>query len=129
LSADRADGAARLSRLVGQHPAAIRTVVWRTEPLAPEEFGHLEIETKHGYVFVIDHVTGAVYSNPPAPPDTDAPRQFRDLTGRLRGAFDGRPTFAGVTPSRTGYEFALSTGAGFSLTLDDRSPRISPDNE
>ncbi|MEJ2090039.1 MAG: hypothetical protein P8Y69_16535, partial [Gammaproteobacteria bacterium] len=75
MSADRADSVARLSRLVGQHPAAIRTVVWRTEPLAPEEFGHLEIETQHGSVFVIDHVTGAVDSNPPAPPVTDAPRQ------------------------------------------------------
>lgn len=120
-------GAGPLARLLGQHPAAIRTLVWRAERLEPDEFGHLEIETKHGHVVVIDHVTGAVYSNPPAPPHATSVRQCRDLTAHLPCAFNGRPTFERVTPLARGYHFALSTGAGFSLTLDPRSPLLAPD--
>lgn len=129
MSVDGTGGTRALARLLGQHPAAIRTLVWRTEPLDPDAFGHLEIETKHGHVVVIDHVTGAVYSNPPAPPQAGSVRQCRDLTAHLPCAFDGRPTFDRVTPSSRGYHFALSTGAGFSLTLDERFPLISPDPE
>ena len=127
MSADRAKGAQALSRLLDHHPAAIRTVVWRPEPLEPQEFGHLEIETKHGHVVVIDHATGAVYRNPPAPPQAGPVRQLRDLTAHLPGAFDGRPTFHRVTPSSRGYHFALSTGSGFSFILDPRFPLISLD--
>ena len=117
-----------LARLIGQHPAAIRTLIFGSEPLEHDRFGHLEIETKHGHVVVIDHATGAVYSKPPLPPGVAAARQHRDLTTDLPGAFDGRPTISAITPTRGGIHFALSTGAGFSLTLDEHSPVIAPDN-
>jgi hypothetical protein len=113
---------------MGQHPAAIRTLIMGTESLRPDEFGHLEIETKHGHVTLIDHLTGAVYSNPPLPPGSDTARQFRDLTHHLPGAFDGRPTFERITASTEGYHFTLSTGRGFSFTLDRHSPLVSPDD-
>jgi hypothetical protein len=90
---------------------------------------HLEIETKHGQVSLIHHRTGQVFCDPPVPPDAAGPRQQRDLTGQVPGAFDGRPRIETAEAlnggqGRTGYRFTFSTGASFSFHLDDRAPSL-----
>jgi hypothetical protein len=96
---------------------------------------HLELETKHGHVVVIDHVSGECYSDPPQPPQAltgELPRRGRDLSAELPGAFDGRPTFSGFVPivekaSLTGWRIDLSNGRSFTLLLDGQTPLILPD--
>jgi len=129
---------------IDQHPAAIRYVTW--EPRPPEFAAHLEIETKHGQVAVIDHRTGSVYRRPPRPaatgqsvdPESCAPlahpaRQWRDLTRLLPCAFDGRPRFSRIFPLRradgtqTGWRFELSTGRAFEYHLHPVHPVVSSD--
>jgi len=122
-----------LSRLIGHHPASLRTIRCDGGVLAAHDFAHLEIETKHGHVVLIDHVTGQAYANPPALPGAGDARHCRDLTDYLPGAFDGRPTIKTITPlmkdSRlTGFHVGLSTGAGFSFTLDEETPLILSDD-
>jgi hypothetical protein len=122
-----------LARLLQQHPAAIRTLLFQSDPLGSEQFGHLEIETKHGHVALIDHATGEVFANPPKTPNAGHARRQRDLTGHLPGAFDGRPVIQSIETTisdgkRSGYHFTFSTGSGFSFTLDPLSPLVLPDN-
>ena len=122
-----------LQRLIGHHPAALRTVCWRTDPLQPGEFSHLELEAKHGQVVVIDHTHGTCHAEPPLLPGADAlMRQQRDLTSHLPGAFHDRPRFSGFTPLMAdgrleGWRIDLSTGRHFNLTLDGETPLILPD--
>ncbi len=123
---------ATLSRLLGQHPSAIRSVCFSEEPHTPEALGHLEIETKHGFVTLIDHSSGLTYANPPAPPAVDVHqnRRQRDLADELPGAFAGRPKFSAVEPigdgdRLTGWRFVLDTGAAFTLTLDEQLPIVT----
>ena len=123
-----------LTRLLQQHPAAIRTLLFQSDPLGPEQFGHLEIETKHGQVAVIDHATGEVYANPPTPPNAGQARRQRDLTSHLPGAFDGRPVIQSIETTisdgmLTGYHFVFSTGSSFSFTLDPLSPLVLQDSQ
>lgn len=122
-----------LARLIGHHPAALRTVRWSPEPLAPDALAHLELETKHGLVTVIDHRSGAVYARPPAPPGIQSPRQHRDLSAVLPMAFSDRPVIEAIEPltragALRGWRFRLSTGRAFSLFLDDRVPLLSADD-
>ncbi len=121
-----------LRRLIGQHPAAIRSICFSEEPHLPGAMAHLELETKHGFVILIDHRTGAVFANPPAPPAVDVHlnRQQRDLTDELPGAFADRPRFSKVEPlhrngALTGWRFELDTGAAFTLTLDEHLPIVA----
>ena len=119
-----------LARFSGQHPAAIRAVRWQSEPLAAHEFGHLEIETKHGQVVVIDHIDGSVYSNPPRPPVFSGTRQQRDLTDELPSAFNDRPVILHLRPIRrsgmlSGWRCSLSSGAAVILTLDPNRPQVT----
>jgi hypothetical protein len=121
-----------LARLIGQHPAAIRSVCFSEGPHERDALAHLEIETKHGFVILIHHRTGAVYSNPPVPPgvDTGRFRQQQDLSDALPGAFADRPRFAAVEAVRdgenlAGWRFLLDTGAAFTLTLDERLPIVA----
>ncbi len=122
-----------LRRLIGQHPSAVRSVSFRADVPPPGTRAHLEIETKHGFVVLIDHRTGTVHANPPVP-DTvgpDAIRAQRDLSDELPGAFAGRPRFAAVRPVRnagklTGWRFELDTGAAFALTLHEEVPIVAP---
>ena len=133
LSADvSAEKAATLADLIGQHPAAIRTVRWQRESLGADELGHLEIETKHGQVVIFDHQTGAIYANPPAPNCAKGDRQHRDLTAELPGAFNDRPVLRHITPIMEGeqirgWSFGLSTGADFRLMLDESAPLLLTD--
>ena len=129
LSAEPPDDG--LVRLVGQHPAAIRNVAFLDGPMDPQRLYHLEIETKHGHVTLIHGATGEVFCNPPVPPDAAGPRQARDLTAELPGAFDGRPRISSITcqgASRdpSGYQILFSTGAGFAFSPDPRTPLLSP---
>jgi hypothetical protein len=116
-----------MERLVGQHPAALRAVRWQAMPLGAEDLGHLEIETKHGQVVVIDHATGTPYANPPEPPVRSGPRQARDLTATVPAAFDGRPTITAVTlaPSAAAWVLALSTGAEVVFSLGAAAPTLT----
>lgn len=119
-----------LARLVGQHPAALRTVSFTGGDLTGR-LAHLEIETKHGQVVVVDHVSGALYEHPPAPPGMSGRRTQRDLSDLLSGAFDGRPVFERIEPLReaaalTGWRFLLSTGFAFTFALDAAAPRLMP---
>ena len=125
MTAERA-----LTRLIGQHPAAVRTVAWQRAPLGPTEIRHLELESKHGHVLVIDHVTGEVHQLPPAPPGATLARHQRDLTAEVPAAFDGRPRIESAVPLEsveqpTGWRFGLSTGACFEFHLDPESPRLT----
>jgi len=121
-----------LTRLLGQHPAAIRSVSFSGDPQEQGATAHLEIETKHGFITLIDHRTGAVYSNPPLPPgaDTGSPRQQRDLSDELPGVFADRPRFEAVEAIQdgaqlAGWRFRLDTGAAFTLTLDEHLPIVA----
>ena len=124
-----------LNRLIGHHVAAVRTVCWNPDSLSSTGLHHLELETKHGHVVVIDHVSGECYADPPQPPQTltgDFQRQQRDLSTELPGAFDARPTFSGFMPltenaSLTGWRIDLSNGRSFTLRLDDQTPLLLPD--
>lgn len=93
---------------------------------------HLEIETKHGFVTLIDHTTGEAHANPPVPPGVDGHRnrQQRDLSDDLPGAFAGRPRFSRIEALQqngafSGWRFELDTGAAFTLTLDGRLPIVA----
>jgi hypothetical protein len=93
---------------------------------------HLEIETKHGFVTLIDHATGAAFAHPPAPATVDVHlnRQQRDLSDELPGAFADRPRFREVVAMQrdgrlTGWRFGLDTGAAFTLTLDEHLPIVA----
>jgi hypothetical protein len=127
---------ATLNRLVGHHPGAVRTVCWSPDALSASGLHHLELETKHGQVVVIDHVSGECYSDPPQPPQTldgELLRQQRDLSAMLPGVFDGRPTFSRFVPlaendSLTGWRIDLSNGRSFTLLLDGQTPLILPDD-
>lgn len=119
-----------LARLIGQHPAALRAVCWAEDAHEPGTPAHLEIETKHGFVTLIDHQSGTTYANPPAPPDLDVscPRWQQDLTEAIPGAFSGRPVFATITPMnddgvQTGWRFEFDTGAAFTF---NHSPSTTP---
>jgi hypothetical protein len=121
-----------LRQLIGQHPSAIRSVCFSEDPHDPGALAHLEIETKHGSVVLIDHRTGAVYANPPVPDTADPTltRQQRDLSDQLPGAFADRPRFAAVVPMREagglrGWRFELDTGAAFTLTLHEHLPIVA----
>jgi hypothetical protein len=118
-----------LSRLIGHHPAAVRSVSFG--PSAEDDgLCHLELETKHGQVSLIHHSTGQVFQSPPRPPDAAGPRRERDLTAAVPCAFDGRPRFTGVEVlidkgALAGYRFTLSTGATLSFVLDEHSPSLT----
>ncbi len=122
-----------LSRLIDQHPAAIRSVCFSEEAIdmATPDLAHLEIETKHGQVTLIDHRTGEAYANPPVPPGAAIRnRQQRDLSDQLPGAFADRPRFSSIEPLQqdgrhSGWHFELDTGAAFTLTLDERLPIVA----
>jgi hypothetical protein len=121
-----------LARLIGQHPSAVRSVCFSEDPRESGSLAHLEIETKHGFVALIDHRSGAVYVNPPVPPGVDPAlsRQQRDLSDQLAVAFSGRPRFSAVEPVSAagvlrGWRFELDTGGAFTLTLDERLPIVS----
>jgi hypothetical protein len=125
-----------LARLIGQHPSAVRSVRFSEDPHESGTLAHLEIETKHGFVTLIDHRSGAVYANPPVLPgvDPDLSRQQRDLSDQLPVAFSGRPRFSAVIPLITdgmlrGWHFVLDTGGAFTLTLDQRLPIVSTTSE
>ena len=122
-----------LRRLIGQHPAAIRSVCFSRSAHPPGTQAHLEIETKHGFVVLIDHRNGAVYANPPVPDamEPGSVRTQRDLSDELPGAFADRPRFAAVRDLRnahglTGWRFELDTGAAFTLTLNEQVPIVAP---
>jgi hypothetical protein len=108
---------ADLQRLVGQHPAALRLVRWPQALSA-----HVEIETKHGLVVLIDCHDGTVRANPALPPGVDAGARLQeDLTGTVPAAFDGRPVFQAIAALRdsgrlTGWRFDLSTGIVLTVT-------------
>ena len=143
LSADADQPAvpASLARLIGQHPSAVRSVCFHAEPqpftregvsVVPPPLAHLEIETKHGQVTLIDHRTGLTYTNPPAPPEVEVHlnRQQRDLADELPGAFANRPRFSKITPLTRdgrlrGWRFEFDTGAAFILTLDEHLPIVA----
>lgn len=119
-----------LARLIGQHPAALRSVCWAEAPAETGALAFLEIETKHGFVTLIDRRTGEIYAYPPVPPDADVrlPRWQQDLTESLPCAFAGRPKFAEIEAIRTpsgehseqiGWQFSFDTGAAFTLTAGD----------
>lgn len=121
-----------LSRLIGQHPSAIRSVSFSENPHDPGALAHLEIETKHGFVVLIHHRTGAVYANPPVPENVDVrlARQQRDLSDQLPGAFANRPRFSAVAPlleadRLAGWRFELDTGVAFTLTLHETVPIVA----
>ena len=127
-----------LSRLIGQHPAAVRSVCFPEQPQVQDDptdhpaAGHLELETKYGHVTLIDHRTGQAYANPPAPPGIDLHlnRQQRDLADDLPGAFANRPRFAKIEPlvkdgKLHGWRFEFDTGAAFTLTLDEHLPIVA----
>ena len=130
LSAESLPGP--LSRLIGQHPSAIRSVSFSEDPREPGTLAHLEIETKHGFVVLIHHQTGAVYANPPVPESVDArlARRQQDLSDQLPGAFADRPRFSAVIPLQeadglSGWRFELDTGAAFTLTLHETVPIVA----
>lgn len=121
-----------LARLIGQHPSAIRSVCFAEEPHPSGVLAHLEIETKHGFVILIDHSTGEVFANPPAPSgiDVNQSRQQHDLTDDLPSAFADRPRFSQIEAveregALLGWRFELDTGAAFSLTLDEHLPIVA----
>jgi len=121
-----------LTRLIGQHPSAIRSVRFSEEAHAPGALAHLEIETKHGFVTLIDHSSGQVYANPPVPPGVNVylSRQQRDLSDELPGAFAERPRFSRIDALEDdgrlyGWRFELDTGAAFTLTLDEHLPIVA----
>ncbi|MEM8765860.1 MAG: hypothetical protein AAGE43_00320 [Pseudomonadota bacterium] len=108
---------AALTRLIGQHPAALRSVRWTGSGAVgrhPEDKEHLEIETKQGLVALIDHRDGSAYSRPPVPPDAAGERQARDLTEQLPVAFDQRPVIEAIKgDGNSAWRFELSTGSCF----------------
>ncbi len=113
-------------RLLGQHPAALRSVHF-DGAAHPEALGHLEVETKHGIVLVFDHRRPVVYASPPAPPGLERERRWRDLTAAATAAFDNRPTFSGVTlidDEQQSWRFELSTGAELLFALDATRPSL-----
>lgn len=129
---------------IGQHPAALRRVDWWDPSQAPTRRpggdtpgggGHLEIETKHGQVAVIDHRSGAVYRHPPRPSGTEPQRVrcWSDLTASVPGAFDGRPRFGIIAPRRDqdgtliAWRFELSTGSAFEFHMHPTHPLLSTD--
>ena len=124
-----------LNRLIGQHPSAVRSVCFSEEVMPDTPFpamAHLEIETKHGFVTLVDHNTGEAHANPPAPPGVDVHlnRQQRDLSEELPGVFADRPRFSSIEPLHrggrlSGWRFELDTGAAFTLTLDERLPIVA----
>jgi len=119
----------RLWHLIGQHPAALRSVSWDAAP-AEGALAHLEVETKHGAVVVFDHRRRSVYANPPRPAGVHGQRRWRDLTERVPSAFDGRPTFAQIRLTENAdtvrWIFELSTGAAFTFVLDRTTPLLLP---
>ena len=132
MSAESLPGA--LARLIGQHPSAVRSVRFSEETQGVVVLGHLEIETKHGFVTLIDHRTGEPHAQPPAPPgiNVDQKRHQRDLADELPGAFAGRPRFSGVRAilsgdQLAGWRFELDTGASFTFSLDERLPLVAAD--
>ena len=104
---------ARIERLIGQHPAALRSVWW-DDAHAGADLVHLEVETKHGRVLVFDAAAPLVHELPPAPPGSAQPRCWRDLTEQIPEAFDGRPLITGVAEAmqegRPCWRLELSTG-------------------
>lgn len=113
----------KLERLIGQHPASLRSVSWdphgHHEPLA-----HLELETKHGHVVVFDHQQPVIYAAPPAPPDAVYPRTWHDLTEQVPEAFDNRPVLTAFSYQQepVGWLISLSTGVTLSYLLDPHEP-------
>ena len=99
----------------------------------PASLGHLEIETKHGFVLLFDHRSPVVYACPPAPQGRSSRRRWQDLTLAVPEAFDERPLFTGVRlSSRRGspcWIFDMSTGARFSFVLDESSPLLLRDTD
>ena len=114
-----------LDRLIGQHPASLRSVSWNAhghhEPLA-----HLELETKHGHVVVFDHSQPIIYSAPPRPAGTVDPRTWHDLSEQVPQAFDNRPTLSSFSfqPEPVGWLITLSTGVTLSFLLDEERPTL-----
>ncbi|HEY5644635.1 MAG TPA: GNAT family N-acetyltransferase [Pseudomonadales bacterium] len=136
-----ADDTAALTRLIGAHPAALRSVRWEpsrargaadraesAHPLASADY--LEIETKHGQVVIIEPGTGNVYANPPRPDqvEPDARRRQQDLTEAVPLAFDGRPVITDIVPASgpfRGWRILLSTGVTLNVTPDTALPTTS----
>ncbi len=112
-----------LERLIGQHPAALRSVRWAGGDgrSASADVGHLELETKQGLVTLIDHRNGRAYSHPPAPPDATGERSATDLTERVPIAFDQRPIIEAILrveeDAESAWCFELSNGSSFVFDL------------
>ena len=138
-----ADDTAALTRLIGAHPAALRSVRWEAsrspasadrsaseDPLASADY--LEIETKQGQVVIIEPGSGNVFANPPRPDqvEPDARRRQRDLTDAVPLAFDGRPVITAIAPASAngpfgGWRILLSTGIALTVTPDGAVPTTS----
>jgi len=118
--------AVRLERLLHVPLAALRSVRWQTDDTGSAQMAHLEVETKHGAVVVFEHADGNLYVDPPRPPESNANRQWCDLTTKIPVAFDGRPTLQQISRLQNpdGWRFDLSTGAYFVFTLHPVAPQI-----
>ena len=112
-------------RLIGQHPAALRSVSWQPSP-PDTHLHHLELETKHGQVVVFDHQQPAVYSQPPSPASARDLRSWRDLTELAPEVFDGRPTITGIQYQKQppAWVISLSTGVRVTFLLDSTNPQL-----
>ena len=115
----------KVARLIGQHPAALRSVTWHPQPPL-RQLHHLELETKHGHVVVFDHYQPVIYSLPPRPGDVYHHRQWQDLTEQAPGAFDGRPVISAIDPNpeQPGWLIRFSTGATLAFMLSATNPLL-----
>lgn len=117
---------AKTRRLIGQHPAALRSVSWQPDP--PDgHLHHLELETKHGHVVVFDHQQPLIYSQPPRPATARDLRSWRDLTELAPEVFDGRPTIVEFHRQNQppAWIISLSTGARLKFQLHPTNPLLS----
>ena len=127
-----------LDRLIGQHPAALRSVSWGSDAPGADQLAHLELETKHGHVVIFDHISGDVHAHPPrppgVPPGANGRRQWRDLTEELPMAFNGRPRLEAIDPlpgsggSVSAWRFELTNQTGFVFHLDPATPVLTSDS-
>jgi len=118
----------KVVRLIGQHPAALRSVTWHPQP-PMRDLHHLELETKHGHVIVFDHHEPKIHSLPPRPDQVYHHRQWQDLTEQAPGAFNGRPTIAAIEAQHDplGWIIKFSTGASLTYLLSPTRPLLLAD--
>jgi hypothetical protein len=115
----------KVSRLIGQHPAALRSVTWHPQP-PMRDLHNLELETKHGHVIVFDHHQPIIHSLPPRPDQVHHHRQWQDLTEQAPDAFNGRPTIAAIDTQDNpqGWVIRFSTGTSLTYLLSATSPLL-----